>query len=89
MKNNQMIAGLVALLFFSTLASGGLIYRYFSAMKTLQRLQPQMAGVANDQNVMQSLLNEVAEYQKTAQSPELQRILEDVPGAKQVKTPGK
>ena len=85
MKNNQLTAVLIAMVFVSTMFSVFMIYKYNVSIHTLQRLGPSLAGPTKAQNVMMSLFNEAAEYQQVTKNAEIVRILEGVPGAQMVK----
>ena len=65
MKNNQLAGMLLVLLFLSTLASAGLIYKYDSSLHKLQRLQPNLIAANNARNIVQAIMNDAIEYSKT------------------------
>jgi hypothetical protein len=80
MRNNQLAAVFLGLFFLSTLANAYLIYRYNSTFKQIPRLQSGVRFI----NVLQSLVNESAEYGKT--HPDMARLLQSIAPAPAAKT---
>jgi hypothetical protein len=78
MKNNQLAGMLLGLLFLSSLASIGLIYKYDSSLHKLRRLQPEVMAANNARNILQLLLNDSIEYSKT--HPEMKTVLQPYMG---------
>jgi len=78
MKNNQLLTLFVALLFFSTLASAALMYKYNASVRTIQKLAPEFAGATTSQNIMQSLLNETIEYGNVTKNQDIAKIISSV-----------
>ena len=74
MKNNQLTGMFLGLLFLSTLASVGLIYKYNSSFHKLQRLQPELIAANNARSLLQAILNDTLEYSKT--HPDINRVLQ-------------
>jgi len=91
MNNKHVTSGLVGLLFLSTFASAALIYKYNSSMRTLQRLQPQLAGPDTAQRVMNAILLDTAEYARTTKNADAERIVQfaTTGGKPQAKAPAK
>jgi hypothetical protein len=80
MKNNQLAIMLVCVLLVSALLSAWLTFRYSLSVRRVQRLQPQIAAVANSRNVVQALLNDIGEYSK--KNPAILPLLQPVPAPK-------
>ena len=76
MKNNQLTAVLIALLFLSTAMTVRLIYKYNSAIHGLERLQAPLEKVAMTENLFNSLMNDTREYERTTRNPDMTRLLE-------------
>jgi hypothetical protein len=86
MNNRYVTSALVGLLFLSTFVSAALIYKYNASMRTLQRLQSQLAGPDYAQKVMNAILLDTSEYARTTKSQEAERIVQFATGGK-VPTP--
>jgi len=82
MKNNFLTSLLLGLFFLSTLANGGLIWRYNTSLHQLERqsqdqeLQQRLAQINNARSIMQAILKDTLEYSQTNRSPEMMRILQ-------------
>ncbi|MDB6023636.1 MAG: hypothetical protein JWQ04_3493 [Pedosphaera sp.] len=74
MKNNQLTGMLLGLLFLSTLATVGLIYKYNSSVHKLQALQSEVVAANNARGLVQAILTDTVEYSKT--HPDINRLLQ-------------
>lgn len=77
MKNNQLIAMLVAILFITTAAAAFNVMRYTSRLRSVQRLQTQMMGIQSGEAAMKALANDVVEYSKNHPNPQINQIVKD------------
>jgi type II secretory pathway component PulJ len=82
MKNNQLTAMLVGLLFLSTLGSIALIMKYNSSFRDGQRLDPALKEINEIQRITGLLANETVEYSKTTKNPDMARLLQSINTAK-------
>ena len=64
MKNNQLIAALVGILFLCSLSTAYLTWKYRSSMNELQDIQGKAAYVNTYRPILESLLNDTIEYSK-------------------------
>jgi hypothetical protein len=76
MKNNQLTAMLVGLLFLSTLGSIALIYKYNSTFRNGQRLEPMLKEISDIEKIMSMLSNDTVEYSKTTKNPDMAHLLQ-------------
>jgi hypothetical protein len=76
MKNNQLTAMLVGLLFLSTLGSIALIYKYNSTFRNGQRLEPMLKEIGEIEKIMTMLSNDTVEYSKATKNPDMARLLQ-------------
>ncbi|HEX3798425.1 MAG TPA: hypothetical protein VH413_06955 [Verrucomicrobiae bacterium] len=76
MKNNQLTAMLVGLLFLSTLGSVALIWKYNSAYRTARNLEGAVKQVSEIERVMGMLSSETVEYNATTKNPDMTRLLQ-------------
>jgi hypothetical protein len=84
MKNNQLNAMLLGLVFLSTVWSVILILEFNLSMHKIRNLQssPEVAAASTAQSVMQALLNDTLEYAKTSKNPDIIRIVQGVTGGR-------
>lgn len=74
MKTNPLLAGLIVVLFLSSLATILLATRHFFAVVELERLQAVTIDVRNTANYAQSLANEAIRYGE--RDPGIRPVLE-------------
>lgn len=73
MKNNQLTAMLVGILFITTGASAWLALRYTSAFHKRQQLAPTLASIHYTEGMISALANDTIEYSK--KNPAIDPIL--------------
>jgi hypothetical protein len=75
MKNNPLVAILMALLFLSTAATFWRMAQFEHSFRKIQRYQLRRNEVTAVENVMNSLLLEAQEYENKTKSPDMARLL--------------
>ena len=78
MKNNLLTSVFSFLLCLSTLFSCWVMYKYNNATHRIQAIRPEAEEVNRVMGLMQSLLFDINEYNRTAKNPEMTRLLQSV-----------
>ncbi len=75
MKNNQLIAMLVGILFITTAAAAWLAFKYTSTVRARRQIAPELVFVHNEEGVINALAADVIEYSK--RNPAINPVLKE------------
>jgi hypothetical protein len=89
MKNNQLIAILVGLLFLSTLCGGAIVFQYNLEYRKGQRLETEIKQITEIEKVVTMLSADTVEYSKATKNPDMARLLQTLEAPKTVAKPAK